>query len=79
VAGRPRPGRRSPARIDRRVAAHLQPDLPEATLKTNVQAIITGKKGTDLYKAKKAIKDACKAAGITAPSDRQLDAWAAER
>lgn len=61
------------------VAAQLQPDLPEATIKSYARAVLAGKKATDLYKAKKAIKDACKAAGITAPSDRQLDAWAAER
>jgi len=60
------------------VAAQLQPDLPEATIKSYARAILAGKKGTDLYKAKKALKDACKSAGITAPSDRQLDAWAGE-
>ncbi len=60
------------------VAARLQPDMPEATLATYVRAILGGKTGADLYKARKAIKEACKSAKIATPSDRQLDAWAAE-
>jgi len=32
------------------VAAQLQSDLPEATIKSSARVILAGKKGTDLYK-----------------------------